>query len=158
MNTSYQFEAGWPARMWPCGRVRQQGAGPGRKVSFSGRLGAFPLSLPCEGLLWAGPLPHLYLDTAAPSVALPGCGFPLSGRNTGSVSRGQGLWFPVAEPGPGREATNEVCVSEREAGSQLQMSLFVQGQPGPAWVDPSAPLALALPHPAKPSCLPPGVS
>lgn len=74
------------------------------------------------------------------------------------MSRGQGLWFPVAEPSPGREATNEVCVSEREAGSQLQMSLFVQGQPGPAWVDLSAPLALALPHPAKPSCPPPAVS
>ena len=65
------------------------------------------------------------------------------------MSRGRGLWFPVAEPSPGREATNEVYVSERGAGSQLQMSLFVQGQPGPAWVDPSAPLALASPHPAR---------
>ena len=104
------LEPGWPARMWPCGRVRQQGAGPRRKVSFSGRLEAFPLSLPCEGLLWAGPSRVCTWTQQPLRPALPGCGFPLSGRNTGSVSRGRGLWFPVAEPGPGREATNEVWV------------------------------------------------
>lgn len=134
--------------------MRRQEAGPRRKVYFSGRR-EHSLS-PSLARASSRPGPsHICTWTQQPlPSARPGCGFPLSGRNTGSVSWGQGLWFPVAEPGPGREATNEVCVSEREAGSQLQMSLFIQGQPGPACLGGSQ-CALALPHPIKPPCLPP---
>ena len=102
--------------------MRRQEAGPRRKVYFSGRR-EHSLS-PSLARASSRPGPsHVCTWTQQPlPSARPGCGFPLSGRNTGSVSWGQGLWFPVAEPGPGREATNEVCVSERERERQKRRS------------------------------------
>ena len=67
------------------------------------------------------------------------------------MSWAQGLGFPVAEPGPGREGTNEVCVPEREASSGLQMSptrQFIQGQPGPP-----QPPSLTASHREEPTTL-----
>lgn len=113
--------------------MRRQGAGPRRKVSFSGRREHPSLARASSGL---GPS-HVCTWTQQPlRSARPGCGFPLSGRNTGSVSWGQGLWFPVAEPGPGREATNEVCVSERQAGSAPDEPVYSgTAEPSlPGWV------------------------
>lgn len=148
--------------------MRRQGAGPRRKVSFSGRREHPSLARASSGL---GPS-HVCTWTQQPlRSARPGCGFPLSGRNTGSVSWGQGLWFPVAEPGPGREATNEVCVSERQAGSAPDEPVYsgTAGPSLPGWVQvhpglapprqTSLPAARRLPallpasHPAEPAVL-----
>lgn len=140
--------------MWPCGLVGWQGAWPGRKVSFLGHPGSSPSS-PCTGLLWAWGLSNVYLKTAAPSVclgcghrALLVCGFPLSGRNTGSVFWGQAPLVSLCGALPWKGHKGGVCVPVPETGGQLSLQmrpilsaaaataacLFKGGLAHPGWV------------------------
>lgn len=169
--------------MCPCGLVRRQRACPGRKVSFLGHPGSRPSS-PCIGLLWAWGLSSIYLKTAAPSVGLGlgcghrtllVCGFPLSGRNIGSVFWGQAPLVSLCRALPWKGHKGGVCVCVRACAGDRRPAqapheahpvccccgcLFIQGQPCPSWVGPTERWPWALPGTTSRTgchdcCLPP---